>query len=67
MIFFSGFFLGRATDNPYKSFRVSNGGRDDTCPMMGSDGGMGPGRIVPGKPMAPAQTAPQTPQPIPHP
>ncbi|ORA20494.1 hypothetical protein BST12_15125 [Mycobacterium angelicum] len=67
VIFFSGFFLGRATDNPYGSLRVSDGGRDGVCPMMGSDGGMTPGRMGPGGPMTPGQTATPTPQPMPHP
>lgn len=70
VIFFSGFFLGRDTDGPYDSYggyRASSGGRDATCPMMGSGGGMGPGMMGPGESMEPRQMATPTPQPMPHP
>ncbi|MCV7310268.1 hypothetical protein [Mycobacterium paraffinicum] len=67
VIFFSGFFLGRASDGTYGGHGVSNGGRDATCPMMGSGGGMGPGMMGPGGSMAPGQGATPTPRPTPHP
>ncbi|KAA1248285.1 hypothetical protein F0Q45_21440 [Mycobacterium simiae] len=67
VIFFSGFFLGRATDGPYGGQRISDGGGGGTCPMMGSGGGMGPGMTGPGGSMAPGQTASPTPQPTHHP
>ncbi|WP_054586079.1 hypothetical protein [Mycobacterium intracellulare] len=64
VIFFSGFWLGRASDGGY---RISSGGRDGACPMMQSGGGMGPGLMGPGGSMNPRQTATPTPQPTPHP
>ena len=67
VIFFSGFFLGRATDGPYGGHRVSDGGGGGTCPMMGPEGGMGPGMMGPGGPMAPGHSTSPIPQPTPHP
>ncbi|KZS84758.1 hypothetical protein [Mycobacterium persicum] len=58
LIFFSGFFLGRATHGPY-------GGRDGGCSMMDSGGRMGPG-MGPGGMMGPQQM-PSATTPAPHP
>jgi hypothetical protein len=58
VIFFSGFYLGRATEGPYGMHRVSDG----TCPMMGSGAGMSPGGS-----MGPGHAATPTPQSTPHP
>nr|VTP04422.1 hypothetical protein BIN_B_05534 [Mycobacterium riyadhense] len=68
VIFFSGFFMGRATDGPYGGHGISNVERDGMCPMMGSGGGMAPGMMGPGGSMGPpGQTGPPTPHPTPHP
>lgn len=67
VIFFWGFFLGRATDGPNGGHRVSGGSGDSSCPMMGSGGGMRPGTMGPGGSMEPQQSATPTPQPTPHP
>lgn len=60
LIFFSGFFLGRATHGPY-------GGRDGGCSMMDSGGRMGPGGMGPGGMMGPQQTPSTTTPHAPHP
>ncbi len=66
VIFFSGFFLGRATHGPYGGYPVSGGG-ESTCPMMGSGGSMRPGMMSPGGAMEPRQTTAPSTQPTPHP
>lgn len=48
LIRFSGLFLGRATHGPYGGQPAFDSGGGSTCPMMGSDGGMGPGMMGPG-------------------
>lgn len=67
VIFFWGFFLGRATDGPNGGQRASGGAGDSSCPMMGSGGGMRPGTMGPGGSMEPHQSATPTPQPTTHP
>ena len=66
VIFFSGLWLGRASDSTYGGHGISSGGREGSCPMM-SGGGMGPGMMGPGGSMSPGQTATPTPQPTAHP
>ncbi|PJE01655.1 MAG: hypothetical protein CK429_33100 [Mycobacterium sp.] len=66
VIFFWGFFLGRATDGPSGGQRASSGSGDSSCPMMGSGGGMRPGTMHPGSSMEPHESGTPTPQPTPH-
>ena len=68
VIFFWGFFLGRATDGPNGGHRSSGGGMgESSCPMMGSGGGMRPGMMGPGTSTEPHQSTTPAPQPAPHP
>ncbi len=70
VVFFSGFFVAWAQDGHTWGHGGAGGGRDGTCPMMGSggmmgpSGGRGPGGMGPGRSMAPQpppSTAPTTP------
>lgn len=67
VIFFSGLFLGWSSGAHYGWHRGDYGGRNGTCPMMGSGGMMGPGGMGPSGTMGPQQspttTAPTTPRP----
>ncbi|BBN46925.1 hypothetical protein JPH1_14000 [Mycobacterium avium subsp. hominissuis] len=64
VIFFSGFWLARASDGGYG---ISSGGRDGTCPMMQSGRNMGPGMMGPGASVDPGHTVAPAPQPMPRP
>lgn len=59
VIFFWGFFLGRATDSHSSGHQVG----DSSCPMMGSGGGMRPGMMGPGTSTEPHQSGTPTPHP----
>ena len=73
VIFFSGLVLGWSSGADHGWHRGYDGGRDGTCPMMGSGGMMGPGGTMgpggmgPGGPNGPQQspttTTPTTPPP----
>lgn len=66
VIFFSGFFLGRATHSPYGGQPVS-GQPQTSCPMM-DHGKMGSGGMKPEESVSPQQTVPTGVQtPVPHP
>ncbi len=67
-IFFSGLVVGWSSGGHYGWHRGYDGGRDGTCPMMGSSGGMmGPdGMRGPGGMMGPQQSPTTTPT-TPHP
>ena len=60
LIRFSGLFLGRATHGPYGGQQAFDRGGGSACPMMGSDGGMGPGMMGPGGSMPPQQATTPT-------
>ena len=67
VIFFSGLVLGWSSGG-HDGWHRGYSGRDGTCPMMGSSGGMmGPGGMGPGGPMGPQQTPATTAPPMPHP
>ncbi|EFG78349.1 hypothetical protein HMPREF0591_1742 [Mycobacterium parascrofulaceum ATCC BAA-614] len=66
LIFFSGFFLGRATHGPYGG-QPASGQPQTSCPMM-DHGKMGSGGMKPEESVGPQQTVPtpvQTPVPRP--
>ncbi|MCA2247863.1 hypothetical protein JF729_08665 [Mycobacterium intracellulare] len=66
LIFFSGFFLGRATHSPYGG-QPASGQPQTSCPMM-DHGKMGSGGMKPEEPVGPQQTFPAPAQtPVPHP
>jgi hypothetical protein len=71
VIFFSGLVLGWSSGGHSGWHHGYFGGRDDTCPMMGhggmmGPGGMSPGGMGPGGPMGPQHT-PTTTAPTPQP
>jgi len=67
LLFFAGFFVARATNGPSTGQQTSGGGGASSCPMMGSDGGMGPGMMGPGGSNEPRPTPMPTPAPAPNP
>ncbi|ASL14463.1 hypothetical protein [Mycobacterium intracellulare] len=67
LIFFSGFFLGRATHSPYGGQPLSDQQPQTSCPMM-DHGKMGSGGMKPEESVGPQQTPPTPAQtPVPRP